>query len=113
MTTILLVDDEFAVLQALARALAAEGYEVVTAGDGQEALEKLAARRCDLVLCDAVMPRLGGLELVRRLRASSELAGLPVILMAHPHEQVAGTDAIVLAKPVRLGPLLAALAQLR
>ncbi len=65
---ILIAEDEEAVRTYLERALAAEGYEVAAVADGQGALEALGRERFDLVLADVWMPRLGGLELLARLR---------------------------------------------
>jgi CheY-like chemotaxis protein len=64
---ILVVDDEPLISQLVAEALTAEGYEVETAGNGREALEKTTARSFDLVLCDLRMPELDGVGLYREL----------------------------------------------
>jgi len=81
---VLLTDDD-AISRALAReVLASEGYEVLEATNGLEALERLAVERVDAVLLDVEMPQLGGLETVRRIRADARLRGLPVLaLTAH------------------------------
>ena len=79
---ILVVDDEPAVRRYVRRVLEAEGYDVVEAGDGDEASELLNAhpQRWDLVVSDIVMPRCNGVELHRRI---SDLApGCAVILMS-------------------------------
>jgi CheY-like chemotaxis protein len=112
MKSILLVEDEFAVLAVLAMALEAEGLEVLKAGDGVEALGVLAARRCDAVIADAVMPFLDGSALLARMRQRDELAEVPFILMAHRHDPRPEAASIVLEKPVRLARLLEALRQL-
>jgi CheY-like chemotaxis protein len=67
--SVLVVEDEAGVRRALARALREGGYEVVEAGDGGEALELAAARRFDALVTDVDMPRLGGIDLARRLEA--------------------------------------------
>lgn len=80
--TILLVDDEEALREALSRQLNADGHTVIQARDGLEALH-LARLNCDhldLVLTDAVMPGMNGTELAATL--VSEFPGLPVILMS-------------------------------
>jgi CheY-like chemotaxis protein len=113
MKTILIAEDEFAVLRVLALLLAAEGFEVVTAGDGEEAFERLCGLSgCVVVLADVSMPRLGGAGLVARMQASSTLASVPVVLMAHAHERISLPGVTLLAKPVRLAELLAVLARL-
>ncbi len=62
---ILVVDDEPLIAQLVAETLAAEGYEVETARNGREALEKTTARSFDLILCDLRMPELDGVGLYR------------------------------------------------
>jgi DNA-binding response OmpR family regulator len=76
--TILLVDDEDAVRRVLAFPLEKDGYEVVQAADGEEALEKFAEQDVDLVVLDIMLPRLDGLEVCKRLRATSSV---PIIML--------------------------------
>ena len=80
--TILVVEDEEMLRRTTARALGKLGYHVLLASDGEEALRVLAAQgeRIDLVLTDLVMPRMGGLELVRQIRASARR--VPCLLMS-------------------------------
>ena len=66
---ILIVDDEASLRDALARILTAEGYEVLQAGDGKEALGILDAQSFDFLLCDLRMPVMGGLDLLREISA--------------------------------------------
>jgi DNA-binding response OmpR family regulator len=77
-STILLVDDEESVRKVLAFPLEREGFTVVQAADGQEALEKFAAQPVDLVVLDIMLPRLDGLEVCKRLRATSTV---PIIML--------------------------------
>jgi DNA-binding response OmpR family regulator len=77
-STILLVDDEDAVQKLLAFPLEREGFRVVQARDGEEALERFAAERIDLVVLDLMLPKLDGLEVCKRLRASSSV---PIIML--------------------------------
>jgi DNA-binding response OmpR family regulator len=76
--TILLVDDEDAVQKLLAYPLERDGFHVVSARDGQEALEKFAAVQPDLVVLDIMLPTLDGLEVCKRLRARSTV---PIIML--------------------------------
>ncbi|HEU5363318.1 MAG TPA: response regulator transcription factor [Gaiellaceae bacterium] len=77
-STILLVDDEDAVRKVLAFPLEKDGYVVVQAGDGEEALRLFAERPADLVVLDLMLPRLDGLEVCKRLRATSTV---PIIML--------------------------------
>jgi DNA-binding response OmpR family regulator len=76
--TILLVDDEDAVRKLLAFPLEKDGYAVVQAADGEEALDLFAAHDVDLVVLDIMLPRLDGLEVTKRLRATSTV---PIIML--------------------------------
>jgi len=77
-STILLVDDEDSVQKLLAYPLEREGYRVLQARDGEEALERFASERVDLVVLDIMLPKLDGLEVCKRLRAQSEV---PIIML--------------------------------
>ncbi len=76
---ILLVDDDEGIVAAVGPALALHGYEVTTAVDGIEALAAFESDEPDLVLLDLMMPRLGGLEICRRIRESSST---PIIVLS-------------------------------
>jgi DNA-binding response OmpR family regulator len=76
---VLLVDDEDAIRDGLAPFLSRSGFEVRTASDGVEALETLRAEAADIVVCDIMMPRMDGREVVRTLRADGDWT--PVILL--------------------------------
>src|SRR5829696_120722 len=78
-STILLVDDEDAVLKLLTYPLERDGLRVVAARDGQEALERFASEPVDLVVLDVMLPKLDGLEVCRRLRAESMV---PIIMLS-------------------------------
>ncbi|MHB8470838.1 MAG: response regulator [Gaiellaceae bacterium] len=76
--TILLVDDEDAVQKLLTYPLEHEGFRVLQARDGEEALERFAGEHVDLVVLDLMLPKLDGLEVCRRMRASSTV---PIIML--------------------------------
>jgi len=78
---ILLVDSSRTSLLLERMILDPEAYELLVALDGEEALEVAAAERPDLILMDAVLPRLGGVEALRRLRSRRETQATPVILV--------------------------------
>src|SRR5436309_4014146 len=77
-STILLVDDEDAVQKLLAYPLERDGFRVVQARDGEEALARFAEEHFDLVVLDLMLPKLDGLEVCKRLRASSSV---PIIML--------------------------------
>jgi two-component system, OmpR family, response regulator len=77
-STILLVDDEDSVQKLLAYPLEREGFRVLQARDGEEALARFAAEDVDLVVLDLMLPKLDGLEVCKRLRAESEV---PIIML--------------------------------
>ncbi|TML57862.1 MAG: response regulator transcription factor [Actinobacteria bacterium] len=77
-STILLVDDEESIQKLLAYPLEREGYRVLQARDGQEALTRFASEHVDLVVLDIMLPKLDGLEVCKRLRAESEV---PIIML--------------------------------
>ncbi|MEV1173559.1 response regulator transcription factor [Nonomuraea sp. NPDC049784] len=108
---LLVVDDEPALREALQSSLEFEGYKVVTANDGQAALDALALEPYDAVLLDVMMPRLDGLTACRRLRASGN--HIPVLMLTARDavgDRVSGLDAGAddyLVKPFELDELLA------
>jgi DNA-binding response OmpR family regulator len=77
-STILLVDDEDSVQKLLTYPLERDGFRVVSARDGQEALERFADEQVDLVVLDLMLPKLDGLEVCKRLRAQSSV---PIIML--------------------------------
>jgi adenylate cyclase len=103
---ILVVDDVPDNVDILQMRLEAQGYEVITAGDGSEALDKIRALLPDLVLLDVMMPKLDGIETVRRLKADPSLPFIPVILVtakADASDVIAGLESggdDYLTKPV-------------
>ena len=78
---ILIVDDERDIVVILKLALEKEGYEVVEAYDGIEALEKIAIAKPDLILLDIMMPRMDGYTMKLKLKENSETANIPVIII--------------------------------
>jgi CheY-like chemotaxis protein len=88
MATILVVDDEPDIRTVMSMLLPLDGHVVVTAADGVDALEIVATTPIDLVFTDWRMPRMGGLELCRRLRTDGEACAIPILVssaaMAEP-----------------------------
>jgi DNA-binding response OmpR family regulator len=79
--SVLVADDDPIIQRILRLNLELEGYSVTTASDGVEALESLARTPYDLVVLDVMMPRLDGLEVLRRIREQATTAGIPVIML--------------------------------
>src|SRR5665647_1366835 len=78
---ILVVDDQPQNIELLEAYLAPQGYEVVSAANGEEALQKLAQNPVDLILLDVMMPGMDGFEVTRRVRKDPLHRQLPIILV--------------------------------
>jgi two-component system alkaline phosphatase synthesis response regulator PhoP len=79
---ILVVDDEIYIVHILDFSLGMEGYEVITALDGEQALEKARAEKPDLIVLDIMMPKLDGYETCKMLKAEPGTKDIPVILLS-------------------------------
>ena len=108
----MVVDDSLTVRKITGRLLAREGYEVVVAKDGVEAMEKLQDIVPDVMLVDIEMPRMDGFDLTRNVRADPRLAAVPIIIItsrtAEKHQNYAkeiGVSAF-LGKPYQEDELL-------
>src|SRR5439155_2330242 len=80
--TVLVVDDDPVIVRLLQVNFEMEGYTVLTAADGVEAVEQARTHRPDVMVCDIMMPRMNGLEVVEQLRADQTTADVPVILLS-------------------------------
>ncbi len=78
---ILVVDDQFQNLELLEAYLVGQGYEIVKAASGQEALEKISGNQIDLILLDVMMPGMSGIEVLEKLRADEKTRLLPVVMV--------------------------------
>jgi len=85
--TILVVDDDPVILQLLQVNFEMEGFEVLTAADGQEGVDRTRADRPDIVVSDVMMPRMSGLELVTVLKGDPDTAGIPIVLLTAKAQQ--------------------------
>ena len=79
---ILVVDDEIYIVHILDFSLGMEGYEVVTALDGEQALERVASEKPDLIVLDIMMPKLDGYEVCRAVKSNPATKNVPVILLS-------------------------------
>jgi len=79
---ILVVDDEIYIVHILDFSLGMEGYDVVTALDGEQALEKVASEKPDLIVLDIMMPKLDGYEVCKAIKSDPATKAIPVILLS-------------------------------
>ena len=96
MPKVLVVDDMEQIVRLVEINLTRKGYEVITAGDGEEALRKVLAEMPDLVISDITMPRMDGHVLLEKLRSEPMTQGIPFILLtvkAHDIDVWEGVDA--------------------
>jgi class 3 adenylate cyclase len=110
---ILVVDDNAANVDILRARLSSQGYQIVTASDGEEAIAATKAHLPDLILLDVMMPKLDGIEVCRRLRADHALPFIPIVLVtakSDPKDVVTALEAggdEYLTKPVDHASLVA------
>src|SRR5579862_5548703 len=103
---ILVVDDNETNRDILEARLTANGYEVLHAGDGEQALEMATRHRPDIILLDIMMPKINGIDVCRRLKGDTSLPFIPIVLVtakADSNDVVKGLDAGAdeyLTKPV-------------
>lgn len=112
--TVLVVDDEVVIAEAVAAVLQDEGYQVVTATNGQEGLARAAEVRPDLVLVDMMMPVMDGEEMSRRLREDPAMREVPIVVMSAVHRslrELPFAHTAFLPKPFDLDTLLETIAK--
>lgn len=80
---ILIVEDDFFVRDLYSRELAREGFEVVTAEDGPEGLLKILEEKPALVLLDIMLPKMSGLEVLKKVKEKEEVKDIPVVLLTN------------------------------
>lgn len=79
---ILVADDDIDVVTFVSTVLEKSGYKVISAKDGEEALEKIKANRPDLVILDILMPKQSGIKLYRELKTDQSLKDIPVVILS-------------------------------
>ncbi|ARC87530.1 response regulator [Rhodovulum sp. MB263] len=111
--TILAIDDSPSILQMVAHTLTTAGYRVIEAVDGADGYDKAVANRIDAVITDLNMPRLNGLDFIRKYRSHGTSAGVPIVFLTTETDdglkreaREAGATGWI-AKPFRQDQLLA------
>ena len=109
MATVLVVDDEFGIVEVITAVLEEEGHHVIAAVNGRQGLERLGEAAVDLVLLDFMMPILDGPAMLRAMQADAALRSIPVVIMtsldeARVRRECAGYAAY-LRKPFLIGRL--------
>ena len=107
---VLLVEDDRDIREAVAAVLEAEGYTVLTAENGKQALEALERGQPCVVLLDLMMPVMNGWDFMEEVKKSRRLADLPVVVVSAYSERRAEGVKRVLKKPLDVNQLLAAVA---
>jgi DNA-binding response OmpR family regulator len=116
--TILIVDDSWTDLAIIADPLYKNGYNVITAGDGDEAIEKAVQMRPNCIVLDVVLPRQNGFQVCRRLKRMDECRQIPIIMLSSkntPQDRHWGIQQgadIYLTKPFQPDELLASIRSL-
>ena len=115
MARVLLIDDDQSNLDFMRQVMRIEGHELAWAADGEQGLELVRQLHPQLIICDVVMPHLGGYAVLETVRADPEFAGVPVLLFSAAMNEDARAIGLrrgateVLAKPFDLGQLRGAI----
>jgi len=118
MKSVLLVDDEPMTLRVMRQALEKDGYQITTAFDGKDALEKIAASQPDVLITDIQMPRMSGKELCLQIQDSMPDRLFPIFittsLTAHEHRDWSSaiSNLFFVEKPISLRKLRISLAEI-
>lgn len=101
--SILIIDDEKVIRDSVSKTLTNAGYETADAGILLEAVEIIQSKKFDLIICDVMIPHIGGLELVDKLKADPQYSGIPIILMTGMDRDILNATTIsadaVITKP--------------
>jgi two-component system, chemotaxis family, response regulator PixH len=88
MTTILIVDDMQCELDLMSQYLTQLGYTIITATNGEEALEKIKQTKPDAIVTDWMMPKMGGVEISRQLKKNPDTAQIPIVVCTAKNRDV-------------------------
>jgi len=110
---ILVVEDSPAYLQMMQQALESRGFTIVTAEDGEQALEQARRHQPDLILLDVVLPKKSGYQVCRQLKAEAAMKSIPIVMVSSKTQEFdrywgmkQGADGYI-TKPFEMGQLLA------
>lgn len=78
---VLIVDDDMTLRELYEERMRAEGYVILSASDGEEAIEKANKEKPDVILLDVMMPKINGIDVMKMLREKPETAGIPIIIL--------------------------------
>ena len=115
MARVLLIDDDQASVDYMQQVMSIDGHELSWAADGEQGLAPVKQLRPELIICDVVMPHLGGYAVLETVRADSESSGVPVLLLSAYMNEEARAIALqhgateVLAKPFEVERLRGAI----
>jgi CheY-like chemotaxis protein len=108
--SILVIDDEKVIRDSVSKTLTQAGYEATTAGTLLEAVEHLQSKKFDLIICDVMIPHIGGLELVDKIKSDPKYAAIPIILMTGMDRDILNATTVsadaVITKPFDSSQLL-------
>lgn len=81
MAKVLIVDDDMTLRELYEERMKQEGYTIISASDGEEAIEKATQEMPDVILLDIMMPKINGIDVMKMLREKEETAGIPIIVL--------------------------------
>ena len=116
MTRILIVDDSPTQISAISKILLKQGFEIITAEDGETGVEKASSEKPDIILMDVVMPNLNGFQATRQITRNPDTSHIPVIILTSKDQETDKAWAMrqgakhYLVKPVTQSELLAKVA---
>ena len=84
---VMVVDDSPTELKLMSAPFLSQGYELITAVDGEEALKKVASEKPDLIVLDVVMPKLNGFKVCRQIKSSSKFKNVKIILLTSKNQE--------------------------
>lgn len=87
MKKILIIEDDEFLRQLVSKKISSEGFEVISAVDGPEGLEKTESEKPDLILLDLLLPTIDGFEVLSKIKTNKETSGIPVIILSNLGQQ--------------------------